>query len=350
MGLHGRALPYALVALLAARPRPRPRRRLARGRPRGGRPSTRGWRFQKGDAAGAEKPGFDDARLARARPAARLGDRGAVRPDDQPAPGVRCRSSAWPGTASASTVPGVGPGPALRDRDRRGDVERDRLPERPRAGRPAVRLHRLRARPDAAPRLRRRERARRPPRARAGVLALVPRRGPLPPRLDRRHGPGARGALGHLRDDAGRDRRRGDGRDPHRAAQPRGASRPRVTLETAILDAGGREVAREPSEPTVPAGGDGGGRSRRITVPTPARWDLDRPYLYTAVSTVRRGDAVLDRYDDALRHPHDRVRPGQGLPAERPPRPAPGRVQPPRPRARSARPSTAARPSASSRS
>jgi beta-galactosidase len=26
------------------------------------------------------------------------------------------------------------------------------------------------------------------------------------------------------------------------------------------------------------------------------RWDLDRPYLYTAVAAVRRGDAVLDRY------------------------------------------------------
>ncbi len=34
----------------------------------------------------------------------------------------------------------------------------------------------------------------------------------------------------------------------------------------------------------------------RVTVPTPTRWDVDRPYLYTAVSTVRRGDAVLDRY------------------------------------------------------
>ena len=35
---------------------------------------------------------------------------------------------------------------------------------------------------------------------------------------------------------------------------------------------------------------------------------------------------------DAVRHPDDRVRPGQGLPPERPPRAAAGRVQPPRPR------------------
>jgi beta-galactosidase len=34
----------------------------------------------------------------------------------------------------------------------------------------------------------------------------------------------------------------------------------------------------------------------RLAVERPQRWDLDRPYLYTAVSTVRRGDAVLDRY------------------------------------------------------
>jgi beta-galactosidase len=68
-----------------------------------------------------------------------------------------------------------------------------------------------------------------------------------------------------------------------------------VTLETAILDASGREVARSTSEPTVPAG-EVAGTLARITVPAPTRWDLDRPYLYTVVGTVKRGDAVLDRY------------------------------------------------------
>jgi beta-galactosidase len=68
-----------------------------------------------------------------------------------------------------------------------------------------------------------------------------------------------------------------------------------VTLETAILDASGRVVARSTSEPTVPAG-EVAAALARITVPAPTRWDLDRPYLYTVVSTVRRGDAVLDRY------------------------------------------------------
>ncbi len=68
-----------------------------------------------------------------------------------------------------------------------------------------------------------------------------------------------------------------------------------VTLDTAILDASGREVARSTSRPTVPATAVAAVLAR-ITLPTPTRWDLDRPYLYTAVSTVRRGDGVLDRY------------------------------------------------------
>jgi beta-galactosidase len=68
-----------------------------------------------------------------------------------------------------------------------------------------------------------------------------------------------------------------------------------VTLETLILDGGGREVARATSQPTVP-GGAVAAVLTRVTVAAPVRWDLDRPYLYTAVSTVRRGDVVLDRY------------------------------------------------------
>jgi beta-galactosidase len=68
-----------------------------------------------------------------------------------------------------------------------------------------------------------------------------------------------------------------------------------VTLETLILDAGGREVARTASEPTVPAGAAAAVLTR-VTVMAPTRWDIERPDLYTAVSTVRRGDVVLDRY------------------------------------------------------
>ena len=76
----------------------------------------------------------------------------------------------------------------------------------------------------------------------------------------------------------------------NREAQPSA-----VTLETRILDAEGREVARSASQPTVPAGAVAAVLTR-VTVPAPTRWDVDRPYLYTAVCAVRRGDAVLDRY------------------------------------------------------
>jgi beta-galactosidase len=76
----------------------------------------------------------------------------------------------------------------------------------------------------------------------------------------------------------------------NREAQPAA-----VALEMAILDAAGREVARSTSQPTVP-GSSLAAVLQRITVAKPVRWDLDRPYLYTAVAAVRRGDAVLDRY------------------------------------------------------
>jgi beta-galactosidase len=76
----------------------------------------------------------------------------------------------------------------------------------------------------------------------------------------------------------------------NREAQPSA-----VTLETRILDAAAREVAQSTSQPTVPASAVAAVLTR-VTVPTPTRWDVERPYLYTAVSTVRRGDVVLDRF------------------------------------------------------
>jgi beta-galactosidase len=68
-----------------------------------------------------------------------------------------------------------------------------------------------------------------------------------------------------------------------------------VTLETAILDADGQAVARGTANATVAAGGEQS-VPVAIVVERPQRWDLDRPYLYTAVSTVKRGSDVLDRY------------------------------------------------------
>lgn len=78
--------------------------------------------------------------------------------------------------------------------------------------------------------------------------------------------------------------------------QNRETAAARITLETAILAADGREVARKTEIATVPGGGIGS-TTVEITVPQPRLWNVERPYLYTAVSTVRRGDAVLDRFE-----------------------------------------------------
>ena len=69
-----------------------------------------------------------------------------------------------------------------------------------------------------------------------------------------------------------------------------------VSLETTVLDAAGRVVARAAAAPAV---GPGGTEvvPVALAVDHPQRWDLDRPYLYTAVSTVKRKGAVLDRYE-----------------------------------------------------
>jgi beta-galactosidase len=69
-----------------------------------------------------------------------------------------------------------------------------------------------------------------------------------------------------------------------------------VSLETAVVDAAGRAVARTTAPATVAASGTAA-VAVDLTVERPTRWDLDHPYRYTAVSTVRRDGAVLDRYE-----------------------------------------------------
>ena len=75
----------------------------------------------------------------------------------------------------------------------------------------------------------------------------------------------------------------------------REAQSARVTLETAIVDDAGRTVARTSSGATVPAN-ETASTEGRLVVPKPVRWDVEHPRLYTAISTVKRGTAVLDRY------------------------------------------------------
>ncbi len=79
------------------------------------------------------------------------------------------------------------------------------------------------------------------------------------------------------------------------AIQNRQSAPAKVTLETAILDAAGKQVARARTEETIAAAGTQPVNAE-LEVANPQRWDIDRPYLYQAVSTVRQGGRVLDRY------------------------------------------------------
>ncbi|HYK89162.1 MAG TPA: beta galactosidase jelly roll domain-containing protein, partial [Acidobacteriota bacterium] len=77
--------------------------------------------------------------------------------------------------------------------------------------------------------------------------------------------------------------------------QNRGSQPSQITLETSINDANGKTVSRVASDRTVPAGANEGGE-QKLEVPDPQRWDINRPYIYRAVSTVLDGKRVLDRY------------------------------------------------------
>ena len=62
-----------------------------------------------------------------------------------------------------------------------------------------------------------------------------------------------------------------------------------LTLETSILDASDKQVAGA----SAAAGAD---VATSLRVSRPQRWDIDHPYLYQAVSVIRQGSHVLDRY------------------------------------------------------
>jgi len=68
-----------------------------------------------------------------------------------------------------------------------------------------------------------------------------------------------------------------------------------VSVETAILDASNKQVSRQSADATIPAG-QTSAVPLKLTVASPQRWDVSRPYLYQAVTTVRQGTEVLDRY------------------------------------------------------
>ncbi len=75
----------------------------------------------------------------------------------------------------------------------------------------------------------------------------------------------------------------------------RAAAPAKVTLRTSVLDAAGEPVAQTTTAIALPAGGSQS-ISTALDVARPQRWDIDRPYLYSLVSEVVQGGAVVDRY------------------------------------------------------
>ncbi len=68
-----------------------------------------------------------------------------------------------------------------------------------------------------------------------------------------------------------------------------------VTLRTSILDVSGKVVSQTSNNALIPATGNQT-VSAALTVVRPHRWDISDPYLYTLVSEVLQGQHVVDRY------------------------------------------------------
>ncbi len=75
----------------------------------------------------------------------------------------------------------------------------------------------------------------------------------------------------------------------------RTGSEAKVTLRTSVLDAAGKSVIRKDDAVTIPAGAVQTAATT-LTVAKPQRWDIDHPYLYTVVSEVMDGNKDVDRY------------------------------------------------------
>ena len=69
-----------------------------------------------------------------------------------------------------------------------------------------------------------------------------------------------------------------------------------VVLETLILDASGTEVAKTTNEVSLTPR-ESASVDVKLQVKNPERWDLSHPYLYRAVSVIKDGATVLDRYE-----------------------------------------------------
>ena len=68
-----------------------------------------------------------------------------------------------------------------------------------------------------------------------------------------------------------------------------------ITLATSVLDASGKTVSRTTDSATIPAGSSTTVAST-LKVTRPQRWDTEHPYLYTLVSEVMDGKNSVDKY------------------------------------------------------
>jgi len=77
--------------------------------------------------------------------------------------------------------------------------------------------------------------------------------------------------------------------------QNRAGREVRARLQSTITDSEGKPAGRNSGEAMIPANG-AQIISSELTVTSPQRWDIDRPYLYTLASEVFEGDGMADRY------------------------------------------------------
>jgi beta-galactosidase len=68
-----------------------------------------------------------------------------------------------------------------------------------------------------------------------------------------------------------------------------------IRLETALVDAAGATVSRTATDASAPANGKQD-VAQKLEVANPRLWDIDHPDLYQAITEVKQGDRVLDRY------------------------------------------------------
>ena len=76
----------------------------------------------------------------------------------------------------------------------------------------------------------------------------------------------------------------------------KGDTMAQVSLTSELRDPAGRVVAKATVK-TPLAAGTQAVLPQEFSLQAPALWDIDTPQLYTLVSTVRRGGAVVDRYE-----------------------------------------------------